>query len=181
MKTQLIALALTSVLFSAGAQAAVSGKIEAKLVIDNGCEVTNGSTVDGNINDFGTLDFGKAAPTWVNVLGAELVGSGTGGKLEVTCSPGVTSFNVAIDGGLRGSRTLLRDSGAAGTAADQVDYKVFRDGVRTVEYPIDTPVAFAVPADGSAVQVPVYGSIAPNSAAKTAGTFTDTLLVNITF
>lgn len=174
-----LALGLASALSIPESRADVVGEVEARLQIELGCEVTNGSAVDGNINDFGVLDFGQTAPTWENALGAELSGAGDSGAIEVTCSPGVGSFVVSIDGGLRGGRTLLRTGGDTGDAADLVVYNVFRDAARSNEYAIDVPQTYTVPADGEPVAVPVYGAIAPNATAKNNGLFLDTLLVTI--
>jgi spore coat protein U-like protein len=157
------------------AQAAIAGKIEARLEVEDGCEVTGGSKLDGGINDFGTLDFGKSAPLWDNNLAATLAAAPTvDGQLEVTCSPSVGSFTVAIDGGKRNDRTLQSGS-------ETIAYSVFRNTQRTDEYVNGLPQTFTVDPAGAPVPVPIYGAIAPNSTARSSGIYTDTLMVTIDF
>lgn len=174
------AFVVVSLGLAPAAQAQVAGRIEARLQIDEGCEVTSGGDGEAGAASFGILDFGPTAPTWTDALGAELTATGETGTLQVTCSPGVVSFTVAIDGGLRGDRTLLLNGGSTDSAADIVGYELFADAARTLAYPIGTPRLFSVAADGQPVDVPLFGAIPPNAAgAKTGGLFTDTLLVTI--
>ncbi|OLL32684.1 hypothetical protein BTH42_05505 [Burkholderia sp. SRS-W-2-2016] len=161
------------------AHAAITGQIQVQLNVSSGCQVSSGSSVQSgaNINDFGTLDFGSTSPTWTNALSAEVTGSSSpAGALQVTCDPGVSQFTVAIDGGLRNTRTMQLDAGT-----DTVDYSVYQDVARTTEYPVNTPVTYQVPSEGTAVTVPIYGAIAPNATAKTAGAYNDTLTVTLDF
>ncbi|KAB0623691.1 SCPU domain-containing protein, partial [Acinetobacter guillouiae] len=65
--TKLTLTALLSTAYIATAQAAVTGQVDVKLNVSTGCTV-EGSTVTGNMNQFGTLDFGKTSGTWTNVL-----------------------------------------------------------------------------------------------------------------
>ncbi|TCM63798.1 spore coat protein U-like protein [Acinetobacter calcoaceticus] len=166
---------LTSV--STFAAADIAGQVDVKLNISTGCKV-NGSEVDGNINNFGTLDFGKTSGTWTNVITAELQSNGTSGDLEVVCD-GATDvpFTVEIDGGTRGDRTL---ASADTTITDKVNYSVYKDAGRTAEYVVNTPVDFTAVA-GQSTKIPVFGSIAPNTVEKAQGEYKDTLLVNVSF
>lgn len=154
-------------------QAAITGQIQATLVVDVGCEVTQGSSLSGNINDFGILDFGQTGPIWSNALSAELTNTAGGGSLEVTCDSSISGFNVSIDGGQRGNRTLAGVTAPGNTVA----YDVYQDPARSTPYEKDTPVNF--PSTGTAVPVPVYGAIEPGTAA--ADTYKDTLLVTLDF
>lgn len=167
------------------AYAAISGEIAVKLNVDKGCEVTNSSTsgVAGDLNNFGTLDFGTVGPTWKDRLSAELVnpaittGTATSvpAPLYVTCSS-ATDVNVRIDGGLRGDRTLKHP-----TEADTVAYKVYRDAARINEYAKDTNLIYSA-VSTEPVPIPVYGAIAPNTTTGVAnGAYTDTLIMTISF
>lgn len=159
-------------LFAASSFAAITGQVDVKLNISSGCTVDN-SQVEGNMNKFGVLDFGKSASTWSNLLTAEVASSGNGGDLRVTCDTGVTQFNVSVNGGERGDRTLSN-------AKDTVAYNVYQDAARSKLYELNTNVAFPVTA-GTAVPVPMYGAIAANTTTVSDGDYTDTLLVTVSF
>ncbi|MDH2526519.1 spore coat protein U domain-containing protein [Acinetobacter pittii] len=158
------------------AQAAVTGQVDVKLNVSTGCTV-GGSKTEGNMNKFGTLDFGKTSGTWNNVLTAEVASATTGGALEVTCdSKDPVNFTVAIDGGERTDRTLKNTA-----SADLVTYNVYRDAARTNLYAVNQPQQFSA-VSGEATAVPVFGAIAPNTGtAKAQGDYKDTLLVTVNF
>lgn len=155
------------------ARAEVTGQIDATLTVEPGCLIDNGNVVDGGSGyNFGTLDFGTVSTIWTNPLQATLSSPGGGGQLAVTCSPGVDSFTVAINGGTNGDGST-RNLGFNG---ENIPYQVFRDPGQTTPYPIDGNQSFSVVTAGDAIEVPVYGLVAPNPAAPVAaGTYIDTL------
>ncbi|WP_027350803.1 Csu type fimbrial protein [Halotalea alkalilenta] len=174
-KAMLAGMASMSMLFGLGqAQAAVTGKVEVSLNVAQGCEVTGGG-VDGDLNDFGILDFGDVSTTWTNVLSAELAGV-SGGTLQVECSKDLEAFQVSVDGGLRGDRSL-----ASADSGDTVSYEVFSDAARTVPYIIGSSQPIALDTSGAPTEVPLYGAIAANGSAIASGLYTDTLLVKLEF
>jgi len=174
--TKLTLTALLSTAYIATAQAAVTGQVDVKLNVSTGCTV-EGSTVTGNMNQFGTLDFGKTSGTWTNVLTGQVASTATGGHLAVECDgANPVDFTVAIDGGQRADRSLKHT-----TAADLVNYNVYRDAARTNPYVINTAQTFTAAA-GVAQEVPIFGAIAANNGtAKAQGDYTDTLLVTVNF
>ncbi|MCH4246094.1 spore coat protein U domain-containing protein [Acinetobacter gerneri] len=159
-------------MFAASSFAAITGQVDVKLNISSGCTVDN-SQVEGNMNKFGVLDFGKSASTWSNVLTAEVASTGNGGDLTVSCDAGVTQFNVSVNGGERGDRTLSN-------ATDTVSYNVYQDAARSKLYELNTNVPFT-PTAATPVKVPMYGAIAANATAVSEGDYTDTLLVTVSF
>lgn len=173
-KIVLSSLVLTG--FAATTQAAITGQVDVKLNVSTGCTV-DGSTVNGNINKFGTLDFGRTSGTWSNVLTAQVASSADGGQISVTCdSADPVDFTVAIDGGERSNRNLKNTAGE-----DLVPYNVYRDAGRTNLYAINVPQNFTV-AGGQSEEVPIFGAIATNTGtAKATGDYTDTLLVTVNF
>lgn len=175
MKTLSVpAVGMVCALFAPQSHALIVGKIEVRLAVAAGCEITGGqgASASGQIHNFGRLDFGNAGPTWHNALTARL--TDTGGNIVVECSPDIAGFNVVIDGGLRGDRTLAHE-----TSSSLIAYEVFRDAARSNEYVSSVPQPFVV--DGHPVEVPVFGAIAPNGSAKSSGLYIDTLLVTIDF
>lgn len=176
MNMTLKLLASTAILCaSTASMAAITGKVDVKLNVSTGC-VVEGSNINGAINNFGTLDFGKTASDWSNVLTAELVAPGDTGKIEVKCDgTDPVPFTVSVNGGDRGDRSLKASQGA-----DTVIYSVYRDAARSTEYAINTPADF-IAEPNTSTTVPMYGSIKPAQGAKAQDEYTDTLLVNIVF
>lgn len=176
--TKLTLTALLSTGYIATTQAAVTGQVDVKLNVSTGCTVEGSTdTGSGNMNQFGTLDFGKTSGTWSNVLTGQVASSGTGNHLTVKCdSTDPVEFTVAIDGGERADRSLKHTAGT-----DTVNYSVYRDAARTNPYVINTAQTFTAAA-GVAQEVPIFGAIAANNGtAKAQGDYTDTLLVTVNF
>ena len=174
--TKLTLTVLLGTGYIATTQAAVTGQVDVKLNVSTGCTV-EGATVNGTMNQFGTLDFGKTSGTWSNTLTAQVASSGTGNHLTVKCdSTTPVDFTVAIDGGQRADRSLKHT-----TAVDVVNYNVYRDAARTNPYVINAPQTFTA-ATGVSQEVPIFGAITANSGtAKAQGDYTDTLLVTVNF
>ncbi len=165
-------LAIATTLVTANVSAAITGQVDVKLNVSSGCKVDN-STENGSINKFGTLDFGKTASTWDNILTAEVASTGNGSDITVTCDDGVSGFKVSIDGGEKGDRQLTNGT-------DNVKYNVYQDAARSKLYEINTPVTFNS-AVTTPVKVPVFGAVPANSTPVSEGDYKDTLLVTVTF
>ncbi|MEX3777445.1 spore coat U domain-containing protein [Pseudomonas sp. MYb118] len=157
----------------AGAQAAVSGQVYARLTIIAGCEVSNGGSTGSPVSDFGTLDFGEQGPTWSNPIRASL-GQGGGGRLNVACDPSVNGFTVTIDGGTHGDGTTRRLSNGRQT----LPYQLFVDASGNQSYSIGQQHNFAV-THGTQIPIPVFGAVVANTRAIPAGVYTDTLTVTL--
>ncbi|NBF04179.1 fimbrial major subunit CsuA/B family protein [Pseudomonas sp. Fl5BN2] len=157
------------------AQAAISGQIQARLVISTSCQVTNGSgsTPAGPVSDRSLLDFGQQGPTWVTPIKARLTDSAEG-QLQVACNPSVTGFTVSINGGLNGDGTTRRLSNGSQT----IPYRLFVDASGSDSYSIGQQRNFAV-SSGSRIPIPVFGSVVANTRAVPAGVYTDTLTITL--
>lgn len=140
-------------------------------------ELTPACAITSSTSPFAALDFGQIKSQWDSAIHAS-----TDALLNMVCSDGVSEVTVAIDGGVRGDRTLYPDT-CTGTC-DAIAYRVFRDIQRTVEYEIGVPQAFAIPAtalgDDVSLSVPLYGAISPGTASAW-GSYSDTLVVTIDF
>jgi len=154
-------------------QAAISGQIQARLVIIAGCEVTTGTAPGHPISNFGVLDFGQHGPTWNNPIKANLTGTSTE-NLAVACNPSVTGFTVTINGGVNGDGTTRRLSNGSHT----IPYSLFLDAAGSYSYSIGRQHNFAVTHAGQ-VPIPVFGTVVSNTRAVPAGVYTDTLTVTL--
>ena len=167
-----IAASLVGSLIASQAQLSTVGKIEVRLDISTGCEVAETQHKNNQITGFGILDFGESGPIWHEELAAKV--NRSDGSIMVACSPDIAGFTVAIDGGLRGNRTL-----AHADSSQLVAYDVFRDAAHSKEYAVDVPQTFSV--NGEPVEVPVFGVINSSTKARISGLYLDTLLVTIDF
>ncbi|BBP78288.1 SCPU domain-containing protein [Pseudomonas gingeri NCPPB 3146 = LMG 5327] len=166
-----VVLALAPLLLLAGgAEAVMTGTIQARLVISPACEVNAGvAPMPGNL---GRLDFGSSGPTWTRPLNAAITGSG--GALQVTCNTSVSGFTVTIDGGVNGDGTTRRLSNGRQT----IPYRLTVDAAGTDSYSIGQQRNFAV-STGAQRPIPVYGAVVANTNALPAGTYRDTLTVTL--
>lgn len=175
-KNIIIGMGLLSALFvSANIQAALVGQIAVSLKVEEGCSVNNGG-VTGNLNTFGSLNFGQTASTWTNILTSQVVATGSsGGDLTVVCSTGVSKFGLTIDNGLNGDTNTRKMKFGSST----IDYNIYKDAARSIVYPTNSQ---DITLSNNTATIPIYGAVPPNAAtAKVAGTYTDTLSVTLTF
>jgi spore coat protein U-like protein len=175
MKSWVVMTLGTVLLLAEEAQAAISGQIDARLIIIDSCEVTNNATnTPGSpVSDLRLLDFGSQGPTWTNPINANLSDAGNG-KLKVSCNPSVTGFTVTIDGGIHGDGTTRRLSNGTQT----IPYRLFFDASGGDSYSIGQQRYFAV-TNGAQIPIPVFGSVVANTSAVPAGVYTDTLTVTL--
>ncbi|MGH8486805.1 MAG: SCPU domain-containing protein, partial [Pseudomonas sp.] len=79
-------------LVSPDAFAAMSGHIQARLVISAACQISGSPGGTGEQPGAGVLDFGSQGPSWVNALHSRLDEAAGDGSLEVRCNPSVRAF-----------------------------------------------------------------------------------------
>ncbi|MBK5542361.1 spore coat protein U domain-containing protein [Pseudomonas sp. TH05] len=157
------------------AYAAITGQIDARLVITASCQVSSGTgDVPGSpVSDPGMLDFGQQGPTWTRPINASLSDSADD-QLHVACNSSVTGFTVTINGGLNGDGTTRRLSNGRQT----IPYRLFVDASGTDSYSIGQQRNFAV-TNGTQVPIPVFGSVVANTRAVPAGIYTDILTITL--
>lgn len=150
----------------------VTGTIDSTITLTSACEV-NGSTGTTAV-DFGTLDFGSHTSLFTEAT-AQVDGNGSG-AIAIQCTPGSGATLTFLAG--------LNDDEVAGST------RAMTNGTLFVPYDIYSDPAFAtvldngstvpVTADGTVQIVNVYGRALGN-AGLTAGTYTDTIAVTLTF
>ena len=164
---------LSALCVSSSVQAALVGQIAVSLEVESSC-VINGTTVNGNGNNFGELNFGTTPHIWTSNIDGQVIANGAvNGGLIVNCSTDVANFALQINGGVRGDRTLSAGS------TDEIEYQIYKDTNRSMAYAINTDETITL--TNNTVTIPIYGRIAPNATAINAGTYTDTLAVTLTF
>ncbi len=166
-----VLLAALALLWVGDAVAAVTGQIQARLIITAGCQVSSaGSTLPAG--QMGNLDFGDQGPTWTAPIGASV--SSAGNTLQVACNPSVTGFSVTIDGGTNGDGTTRRLSNGSRT----IPYQLYLNAAGTDRYRIGEQKTFAV-SSGGQIPIPIFGAVVANTRALPAGIYSDTLRVTL--
>ncbi|MFJ2712384.1 spore coat U domain-containing protein [Pseudomonas sp. NPDC087346] len=167
----LLGLALVS---SVNAATTVTGQITSSLILTSSCQV-NGSGGSTGLN-FGALNFGTANSLFTTAAGQVL--GGGGGALSILCSSGTTpTVKVragANDGKSPGGTRALYDG-----VANYVPYDFYTDAGHSQLLAIDGTINLAA-STGVAQTVNIYGQ-AVGKAGLPAGTYTDTVAVELTF
>ncbi|EJN35580.1 Csu type fimbrial protein [Pseudomonas sp. GM80] len=167
----LLGLTLVS---SANAATTVTGQITSSLILISSCQV-NGAGGSTGLN-FGALNFGTANSLFTTATGQVL--GGGGGALSILCSSGTTpTVKVragANDGKSPGGTRALYDG-----VANYVPYDLYTDAGHSQLLAIDGTINLAA-STGVAQTVNIYGQ-AVGKAGLPAGTYTDTVAVELTF
>ncbi|MBV7479381.1 spore coat U domain-containing protein [Pseudomonas sp. PDM31] len=171
-----IGLSLLGLTLASGAQAAttVTGQISASLILVSSCQV-NGAGGSSNLN-FGALNFGTTDSLFTTATGQVL--GGGGGALSILCSSGTTptiKVRAGTNDGMSpgGSRALFDG------VANYVPYDLYTDAGHSQLLAIDGVINLAA-STGTAQTVNIYGQ-ALGKAGLPAGTYTDTVAVELTF
>lgn len=169
-KTLTLLAGCISMLYATSTLAAgnISGTLNVRLVIGNGCVVSGGST-SGSTNDFGTLDFGTHSAL-SSIITAQSSGTG-GANIQLTCSLALP-YTVSLDGGANyasSSRNMIASS-------TLVQYQLYQDSAHLLPWPVNTGIGGV--GTGIPVNLTVYG-VVPNQTTPAAGTYLDQVNVTV--
>ncbi|UNK79786.1 spore coat U domain-containing protein [Sphingopyxis granuli] len=169
---------ILAVLFTAGicfpayAQT-VTGDIHATITLEAACEVNeDAETTDV---DFGTLDFGTNS-TLFSSADAQVSGNGAG-SISVQCTPG-SDATLTVDNGLNDASAIVGGSRALVNGALVVPYDIYSDS--SFSTVLNNGSSIPITGDGTVQDVEIYGR-AVGTAGLTAGTYTDTISLTLTF
>lgn len=155
--------------------ATVNGNVGVTATVGAGCQVNNSNVTSGVIN-FGSLSFGSINTIDTQNVDAQTNGSGNGG-IVMECSDG-TSFSITLDNGQHfagGTRSMVNGS----NASVLLNYTLYQNAARTV--PWTTSSALSSTANGSPTTFNIYGRIPGGQSSISAGSYTDTVAVVITW
>ncbi|QVM98826.1 spore coat protein U domain-containing protein [Pseudomonas sp. SORT22] len=160
-------------LLSPDAFAAMSGHIQARLVISSACQISGGpgtlETPGG-----GVLDFGSQGPSWTNPLRSGIEEATGDGRLQVRCNPAVRAFTVSINGGANGDGATRRLS----NGRELIPYELSADPSGRARYNIGQTRNFSV-SSAAQIPIPIYGAVVAHPKALPAGIYRDTLMVTL--
>lgn len=155
--------------------ATVNGTLGVSATVGSGCQVNNSNVTSGVI-DFGTLNFGSINTIGAANIDAQTTGGGSGG-IVMECSNG-TPFTITLDNGLHfsgGTRAMANTS----TPSTLLSYTLYQNASRTLPWTTGTPLSST--ANGAPTTFNVYGRIPGGQSGVSAGTYTDTIQVVITW
>lgn len=156
------ALAAFGLAASVAQAATATNNMPVKITIQNACDVTTTAPT--------TLDFGTQGPLVANI--------DLSSTITVNCTTGAT-FNIGLDAGANGGGVITARKMAL--AGNFVAYQLYSDSGRaTVWGP--TIGTNTVASTGTGVPQPftVYGRVPPQTT-PTAGVYTDTVNVTVTY
>jgi len=99
--------------------------------------------------------------------------------ITLTCTPG-TGYTVGLDGGAHSAAGVRRMAGTIGSST--IPYYIYTNASRTSEWGNTTGVnTMSGTAASAATNLTVYGRVPGNASFFTAGGYTDTVNVTVTF
>jgi spore coat protein U-like protein len=170
-----IVLSLLGLTLVSGAQAAttVTGQISASLILISSCQV-NGAGGSSGLN-FGALNFGTDNSLFIT-KDAQVMGGGV--ALSILCSSGTTP-TVKVRAGAHDGMSVGGSRALYDGVANYVPYDLYTDSGHLQLLAIDGVINLAA-STGVAQTVNIYGQ-AKGKAGLPAGTYSDTISVELTF
>ena len=155
--------------------ATVNGTLGVTATVGAGCQVNN-SNVTSGIVDFGTLNFGSINTVGAANIDAQTTGGGSGG-IVMECSNG-TPFTITLDNGLHfaGGTRAMANASAPSTL---LSYTLYQNAARALPWTVGTPLTST--ANGAPTTFNVYGRIPGGQSGISAGNYSDTIQVVITW
>ncbi|KAF1069394.1 MAG: hypothetical protein GAK45_01110 [Pseudomonas citronellolis] len=152
----------------------VSKAFQVSATVASGCAF--GTTLSSSNYNLGNLNFGTLASLATPVSVASSAGSGS---IVLTCTPGMT-VSIALDYGTNGasaSQRYLRQ----GSGSETLAYQLYRDAAYSQVWGTGA-LALSVPSFPAATQTyTVYARLLASSSLPSAGTYTDTVTVTLTY
>ncbi|WP_309679155.1 spore coat U domain-containing protein [Polaromonas sp.] len=107
------------------------------------------------------------------------------GLISVTCTPDITSYNVALGSGTGTGATTSARKLTSATSSDTLTYSLYRDSGRTQNWGdvpnVDTAAsANATTTVGAVKSFTVFGRVAAGQASAT-GSYLDTVQINVNY
>lgn len=172
---KVISYATLAVIGLIGIQAAnaatTTGTLTVKATVAKGCSVnTDASGTAANA----VLDFGTISSLTANVDGDTAAASGT--SIKVLCNNG-TAYTVAFGAGnnvLSGVRRM------AGGSSEFIPYNLYLASTRADALAVNGTTA-SITGNGTPQTLDVYGRIPAGSVLPTAGNYTDTVTLTVTY
>ncbi|MGF0241288.1 Csu type fimbrial protein [Rhodococcus sp. IEGM1300] len=159
---------------SVTAATTVTGQISSTLILTSSCLV-NGTAGTTGLN-FGTVNFGTTTSLFTEADGQVL--GGGGGALSVQCSSGTTP-TITVGAGAHDAQSSGGTRAMYDGVANYVPYDFYTDAAHSQLLAINGVINLTA-STGQTQAVNIYGK-AVGKAGLPAGTYTDTVSVQLTF
>lgn len=174
---QLLVLALLGLPGASSYGDTLTSPFAVKATILSGCILGSG-TVDSS--SFGTLSFGNVSSlsTAINIVSSQNAGS-----IIVQCS-GTPSLTLALNSGANTSGNIASGRRLLNSATGEyLLYQVFQDSARSVIWGNGSNggATQMITANSTVQQIILYAQLFASSTLPTAGNYTDTLLVTVSY
>ena len=171
----LLLLASLSLLFSPALRAGTATtSFTVNATITNGCAF--GTSLSSPITNLGIINFGSFASIPTNV---DVVSTSGAGSVVVTCTPGAT-VAIAMDYGAHsGSVTQRYMANSGGTAT--LAYQLYQDAAHSKVWGTGAQAMTVSNFPATTQTYPVYARLFSFTTSPTAGTYTDTVTVTLTY
>ncbi|CAE6929434.1 spore coat U domain-containing protein [Ectopseudomonas khazarica] len=154
----------------------VSQSFQLRAEIVAGCLLGSGAS---DATSFGNLSFGQVSSLPGNLDIASTPGNGS---IVLQCSPG-TSVSVSLNAGLNASSVGLGRYLALGS--ERLRYQLYQDAARSIIWGDDsnggTRMSINFPSGGGSQTYPVYARLFSVSPMPSAGLYTDTVTVTVSY
>ena len=161
LKIAILAFALAASCGTAQAVTSITSTFQVKIAITANCIFSTGAAAD--------LDFGTQG-----VLAANVDQSST---IQVQCT-NTTPYNIGLNGGSVSGSVTARQM--VGPASAKINYILFRDSLRTLNWGNTVGNTLSAVADGTPITHTVYGRV-PAQTTPAAGSYAATVTVTVTY
>jgi len=169
-------LLLLSVLACPNAQAATANSsftVNANIV--SGCAF--GNSLATPITNLGTINFGSMSSITNNV---DVTSASGTGSIVVTCTTGA-NVTIAIDYGVNGGTSTGRFMANTSNAAQKLRYQLYQDSGRSQVWGTGTLARTINNFPATTQTYPVYARLFAVTPLPSAGTYSDTVTVTLTY
>lgn len=146
--------------------------------IQAGCILGSGGS---DVASYGTIDFGTLSTLPANVDVASASGAGS---IVLQCTPG-TTVTIALDNGLNASGSIASGRNLKNTASTEtLGYQLYQDANRSTVWGNGSnggSTLSITAANSAARTLPVFARLFARTPTPSAGTYTDTVTVTVSY
>lgn len=139
---------------------------------------TDDMLVTATVIDSCTVTASPMAFTGLNTLGTANIDSSA--AITLACTPNA-AYDVSLDLGTNAGAGTQRELVNGADSTQRIPYNLYSDSARTSAWGTATGETVAGTANGGVASLTAYGRIPATAAAVTAGSYSDSVTVTVTF
>lgn len=156
----------------------VQQAFQVSATIQAGCILGSGGS---DVASYGTIDFGTLSTLPANV---DVASSSGAGSIVIQCTPG-TTVTIALDNGLNATGSIASGRNLKNTAtAETLGYQLYQDSNRATVWGNGSnggSTRSLTAATSAAQTLQVFARLFPRTPTPSAGTYTDTVTVTVSY